>query len=156
MKTFAALTVTLLIAVPCALAGESPADSAGAARAQTDAIAPFVDPLTVLIVRVDIAKIDSDAVIKQIEEWQKVAIKDPKELRESVADTKKDLQVAKKLLRDFRDAGAFTEVFAKAREAGFAESGYRTVLNCNRGAGQTVFHLHLHVIGGGRFHLSGG
>ena len=43
-----------------------------------------------------------------------------------------------------------------AREAGFAESGYRTVLNCNRGAGQTIFHLHLHVIGGGRFHLSGG
>jgi histidine triad (HIT) family protein len=43
-----------------------------------------------------------------------------------------------------------------AREAGFAESGYRTVLNCNRGAGQTVFHLHLHVIGGARFHLSGG
>ncbi|MBI5480677.1 MAG: histidine triad nucleotide-binding protein [Deltaproteobacteria bacterium] len=43
-----------------------------------------------------------------------------------------------------------------AREAGFAESGYRTVLNCNRGGGQTVFHLHLHVIGGGRFHLSGG
>jgi histidine triad (HIT) family protein len=43
-----------------------------------------------------------------------------------------------------------------AKEAGFAESGYRTVLNCNQGAGQTVFHLHLHVIGGGRFHLSGG
>jgi histidine triad (HIT) family protein len=43
-----------------------------------------------------------------------------------------------------------------AREAGFAESGYRTVLNCNRGAGQTIFHLHLHVIGGGRFQLSGG
>lgn len=43
-----------------------------------------------------------------------------------------------------------------AREAGFADSGYRTVLNCNRGAGQTVFHLHLHVIGGGRFQLSGG
>ena len=43
-----------------------------------------------------------------------------------------------------------------AREAGFAESGYRTVLNCNRGAGQTIFHLHLHVIGGGRFQLAGG
>jgi len=43
-----------------------------------------------------------------------------------------------------------------AREAGFADSGYRTVLNCNRGAGQTVFHLHLHVIGGGRFQLAGG
>jgi histidine triad (HIT) family protein len=35
-----------------------------------------------------------------------------------------------------------------ARERGVAESGYRAVLNCNREAGQTVFHIHLHVIGG--------
>jgi histidine triad (HIT) family protein len=35
-----------------------------------------------------------------------------------------------------------------AREAGIAEQGYRTVINCNAGAGQTVFHLHLHVLGG--------
>jgi len=43
-----------------------------------------------------------------------------------------------------------------AKNAGVAESGYRTVLNCNRGAGQTVFHLHLHLLGGGPFKLSGG
>jgi histidine triad (HIT) family protein len=35
-----------------------------------------------------------------------------------------------------------------AKERGFAESGYRTVLNCNAAAGQTVFHIHLHVLGG--------
>ena len=35
-----------------------------------------------------------------------------------------------------------------ARAAGIAESGYRTVINCNAAAGQSVFHLHLHVIGG--------
>jgi histidine triad (HIT) family protein len=35
-----------------------------------------------------------------------------------------------------------------AAQAGIAESGYRTVINCNAGAGQTVFHLHLHVLGG--------
>ncbi len=35
-----------------------------------------------------------------------------------------------------------------ARERGFAESGYRTVFNCNAAAGQTVFHIHLHVLGG--------
>lgn len=35
-----------------------------------------------------------------------------------------------------------------AREKGVAEGGYRAVLNCNREAGQTVFHIHLHVIGG--------
>ncbi|MGH8161609.1 MAG: histidine triad nucleotide-binding protein [Gammaproteobacteria bacterium] len=37
-----------------------------------------------------------------------------------------------------------------AAEAGVAESGYRTVLNCNAGAGQSVFHLHLHLLGGRR------
>ncbi len=35
-----------------------------------------------------------------------------------------------------------------ARNSGFAEEGYRAVMNCNSGAGQTVFHLHLHVLGG--------
>ncbi len=35
-----------------------------------------------------------------------------------------------------------------AQDAGVAEAGYRTVLNCNAGAGQSVFHVHLHVLGG--------
>lgn len=35
-----------------------------------------------------------------------------------------------------------------AREHGYADRGYRTVFNCNADAGQTVFHLHLHVLGG--------
>lgn len=35
-----------------------------------------------------------------------------------------------------------------ARESGIAEEGYRTVVNTNAGAGQTVFHLHAHVLGG--------
>jgi histidine triad (HIT) family protein len=35
-----------------------------------------------------------------------------------------------------------------AEQLGIAESGYRTVMNCNEGAGQSVFHLHLHVLGG--------
>jgi len=39
---------------------------------------------------------------------------------------------------------------AIARNEGIAEEGYRTVMNCNRGAGQSVFHLHLHVLGGRR------
>ena len=40
---------------------------------------------------------------------------------------------------------------ALAREHGHAERGYRTVFNCNAGAGQTVFHIHLHVLGGRPF-----
>lgn len=35
-----------------------------------------------------------------------------------------------------------------ARDEGIATSGYRTVVNTNRDAGQTVFHVHLHLLGG--------
>jgi len=38
-----------------------------------------------------------------------------------------------------------------ARERGLAESGYRVVANTGREAGQSVFHLHLHVLGGRSF-----
>lgn len=37
---------------------------------------------------------------------------------------------------------------AIARERGFDERGYRLVMNCNAEAGQSVFHIHLHVLGG--------
>jgi histidine triad (HIT) family protein len=39
-----------------------------------------------------------------------------------------------------------------ARERKVAEGGYRTVMNCMSGAGQSVFHIHLHVMGGRAFH----
>ena len=35
-----------------------------------------------------------------------------------------------------------------ARQEGIATTGYRTVFNTNAAAGQTVFHLHAHVLGG--------
>ena len=35
-----------------------------------------------------------------------------------------------------------------AADEGIADSGYRTVMNCGEGAGQTVFHIHLHILGG--------
>ena len=37
---------------------------------------------------------------------------------------------------------------ALAGELGIAERGYRAVFNCNSEAGQSVFHIHLHVLGG--------
>jgi histidine triad (HIT) family protein len=37
---------------------------------------------------------------------------------------------------------------AVAKEQGLADRGYRTVFNCNAEAGQTVFHIHLHLLGG--------
>jgi histidine triad (HIT) family protein len=45
----------------------------------------------------------------------------------------------------------FRRAAAIAGERGHADKGYRTVLNCNREAGQTVFHVHLHVLGGRPF-----
>lgn len=35
-----------------------------------------------------------------------------------------------------------------ARSMGFAENGYRAVMNCNPDGGQTVYHIHLHVLAG--------
>jgi histidine triad (HIT) family protein len=39
-----------------------------------------------------------------------------------------------------------------AQSAGIAQSGFRTVMNCNDEGGQTVFHIHLHVLGGRHMH----
>jgi len=38
-----------------------------------------------------------------------------------------------------------------ARDEGLIETGYRLVVNCGAGAGQSVFHIHLHLLGGRRF-----
>lgn len=38
-----------------------------------------------------------------------------------------------------------------ARKKGFAADGYRTVINTNDDGGQTVFHLHIHLLGGRPF-----
>jgi histidine triad (HIT) family protein len=41
---------------------------------------------------------------------------------------------------------------ALAGELGIAAGGFRTVFNTNRDAGQTVFHIHLHLLGGRALH----
>lgn len=50
------------------------------------------------------------------------------------------------------DADRVGELFLAAKEVarieGIVDSGYRVVMNCGEGAGQSVFHLHLHVLGG--------
>ena len=46
-------------------------------------------------------------------------------------------------------AGHLLAAAAKiATREGYSESGYRTVMNCNADGGQTVFHLHLHLLAG--------
>ncbi len=39
-----------------------------------------------------------------------------------------------------------------AKKAGDADEGYRLVANCQAGAGQSVFHIHFHLLGGRAFH----
>ena len=50
------------------------------------------------------------------------------------------------------DAAIVGSLYTAAKEIaaaeGVAEDGYRAVMNCNEGAGQSVFHIHLHVLGG--------
>lgn len=53
---------------------------------------------------------------------------------------------------DAGDREMIGDLFLAAQEIagaeGLAERGYRVVMNCNEGAGQSVFHVHLHLLGG--------
>ena len=53
-----------------------------------------------------------------------------------------DEQIVGKLFLAARDIAA---------AEGIADAGYRVVMNCNAAAGQTVFHIHLHLLGGREF-----
>ncbi len=67
------------------------------------------------------------------------------------------LFIPKKPIATLNDAGdGDAELIGKlvlaacrwAKQQGFADDGYRCVINCNRDGGQTVFHLHLHLLAG--------
>ncbi|ACJ29637.1 HIT family protein [Shewanella piezotolerans WP3] len=50
---------------------------------------------------------------------------------------------------DEKALGRMMSVAAKlAQEEGIAEDGYRLIMNCNEHAGQEVFHIHMHLVGG--------
>jgi histidine triad (HIT) family protein len=55
-------------------------------------------------------------------------------------------------LNETKDAGLLGKLLGftrdLAREVGIAQRGYRVVVNTNPDGGQTVFHLHLHLLGG--------
>lgn len=50
------------------------------------------------------------------------------------------------------DAGLVGKLYLAAKQVArqddIDQDGYRTVMNCGEGAGQSVFHIHLHVLGG--------
>lgn len=53
---------------------------------------------------------------------------------------------------DPADAGLIGKMIIRAneiaRQEGIAEDGFRYVINCNPHGGQTVYHIHLHILGG--------
>lgn len=51
-------------------------------------------------------------------------------------------------------AKIFSVIPKIAKEEGIAESGYRIVNNCGEHAGQTVFHIHFHILGGAEMNVS--
>lgn len=52
--------------------------------------------------------------------------------------------------------GRLPVVAAKlAKEYGIADNGYRVVMNCNEYGGQTVYHIHMHLMGGRRLESMG-
>ncbi len=55
--------------------------------------------------------------------------------------TGEDVEVAGRLVLAAKELAA---------QLGLADQGYRLVLNCNNDGGQTVFHIHCHVLGGRR------
>ena len=67
------------------------------------------------------------------------------------------LFIPKRAIATLNDLGAgeaaligklFLAATGWAKQSGFADNGYRCVMNCNRDGGQTVFHLHLHLLAG--------
>ena len=69
------------------------------------------------------------------------------------------LIIPKRHIATLNDVGAADEQLVGAMmrraaliagERGVDAAGYRTVMNCNANAGQTVFHIHLHLLGGRR------
>ena len=62
-------------------------------------------------------------------------------------------------INDLDDAALLAKLMfaarAHAQRLGFAASGYRLVLNCNADGGQTVYHLHLHLLAGRQLRILG-
>ncbi len=63
---------------------------------------------------------------------------------------KKEIKTINNIKNEDKDMIGHLFIIAKdlARKLNINEDGYRIVFNCNENAGQTVFHIHMHVLGG--------
>ena len=63
---------------------------------------------------------------------------------------KKEIRTLNDIEEDDKDLIGKLFIIAKelAKSEGISEEGYRTIFNCNEHGAQTVYHIHLHVLGG--------
>ncbi len=75
---------------------------------------------------------------------------DPKAPVHLLVIPKKHIATLNDLDEDDVDLAGRIMLVAKelGKEKGLSDEGYRFVVNCNRGGGQAVFHLHAHILGG--------
>ena len=63
-------------------------------------------------------------------------------------------------INDVKNSAVIAHIYAVAaklaKDFGISESGYRVVSNCGADAGQTVFHLHFHLLGGKKLNVEMG
>ena len=64
---------------------------------------------------------------------------------------KKHINTLNEVKNDFPLLGHMLKVATDiAKKMNIHENGYRLIMNCNEDGGQTVFHIHLHLIGGAK------
>lgn len=77
---------------------------------------------------------------------------DPKAPEHILVIPKKEIPTVNDI--DEADAALVGQLFLAAKkiakELGFADDGYRLVMNCNEDGGQTVHHIHMHILAGRR------
>lgn len=104
-----------------------------------------------LFCRIEAGEVESD-VVAEGERW--IAFRDvnPQAPAHLLVVPREHVASVDDLADDHRDLAGELMLAARdvARQEGLVEDGYRVVANTNREAGQSVFHLHLHVLGGRR------
>ncbi|HIB26392.1 MAG TPA: histidine triad nucleotide-binding protein [Candidatus Marinimicrobia bacterium] len=75
---------------------------------------------------------------------------DPKAPTHILIIPKKHIETLNEINENDQDLLGELLLMAKkiAKDEGIDASGYRTVFNCNADGGQTVFHIHMHLLGG--------
>ena len=104
MRQIIALTI-LLASGSFSLAAEPATQPAGTPESQANAIAPFLDELTMVVLRWDIAELDIEAYTQYYRHCLELAVKDPAKVKEAMADPGKKTELLKRAVADFRQAG---------------------------------------------------